>query len=102
MNAAPPAALPLPADLAAALGVGPVLVADPRTGAEFRVVRDDETGGDDDGRPPTAAEAAAIDGGQTDLEAIRDGLAQADAGELISVARFRAEMERRHPRLRRG
>ena len=106
--AAPPVrsdpALPLPAALAAALdATGGVRVRHPATGAEFRLVPDRAAPTDDaeeDGRPPTPAERAAIDGGQSDLEAIREGLAQANAGELMSRAEFRAAMEARHPRLR--
>ena len=99
MTAAPPT-LPLPAEFAAALRAdGAVRVHDPATGAEFRLIRD-TAAADDDGREPTPEERATIDGHQTDLEAIREGLAQANAGELMSRAAFRAEMENRHPRLR--
>ena len=97
-------ALPLPAALAAALdATGGVRVRHPATGAEFRLVPDRAaapTDDSDDDRPPTPAERAAIDGGQSDLEAIREGLGQANAGELMSRAKFRAAMEARHPRLR--
>ena len=107
--AAPPVttepALPLPAALAAALdATGGVRVRHPATGAEFRLVPDraaaPASDGSDVDRPPTPAERAAIDGGQSDLEAIREGLAQANAGELMSRAEFRSAMEARHPRLR--
>ena len=94
-------ALPLPAELAAALRTdGAVRVRDPATGAEFRLVRGAAEPDTDEGREPTPEERAEIGGRQTDLEAIREGLAQASAGELMSRAAFRAEMERRHPRLR--
>ena len=105
--AAPPVttepALPLPAALAAALdATGGVRVRHPATGAEFRLVPDRATApiDDEDDRPPTPAERAVIDGGQSDFEAIREGLAQANAGELMSRAEFRSAMESRHPRLR--
>ena len=106
MNAAPAAptsnaAVPtLPADLAALLDArGELSVVHPATGEPVRLVPVAAGGGDDD-RPLTPAERAELDGGQTDLEAIREGLAEADAGALMSRAEFRAAMAARHPRLR--
>ena len=104
MNAAPPPAAPptLPADLAALLDArGELSVVHPATGEPLRLVPTAPVGGaDDDDRPLTPAERAELDGGQTDLEAIREGLADANAGALMSRAEFRAAMAARHPRLR--
>ena len=103
MNAAPapPAAsseaLPLPAAFAAALDAdGSVRVRHPATGAVFRLA---PTDADANEREPTPEEQAELDGRQTDLEAIREGLEQANAGNLMSLAEFRTEMTARHPRL---
>ena len=100
-SAPDPAALPLPAAFAAALDAsGTVRVRHPATGAVFRLVPVGPPADPADGRPPTPAERAAIAGGQTDLEAIREGLAEANAGELMSLEEFREAMMDRHPRLR--
>ena len=98
---APPAAsseaLPLPAAFAAALDAdGSVRVRHPATGAVFRLMPTKDAA---DERLPTPGEQAELGGHQTDLEAIREGLEQANAGNLMSLAEFRTEMTARHPRL---
>ena len=102
MNAAPAApmsnaAVPtLPVDLAARLdAAGELHVVHPTTGEPLRLIPD----GNGE-RTPSATEQAEIDGHRTDLEAIRQGLAEADAGRTMSLAEFRSAMTARHPRLR--
>ena len=99
MNAAPPT---LPADLAALLDArGELSVVHPATGEPLRLVPTAPLGGaDDDDRPLTSAERADLDGGQTDLEAIREGVAEADAGLCRPWEEMEAELRAEFPELR--
>ena len=90
---APPAAsseaLPLPAAFAAALDAdGSVRVRHPATGAVFRLMPTKDAA---DERLPTPEEQAELDGHQTDLEAIREGIAEADEGLCRPWAEILAE-----------
>ena len=101
MNAAPAAVPTLPADLAALLDAhGELRLTHPTTGRPIRLVPGDAVAHDAaDERPPTAEEQAELDGYQTDLEAIREGVAEADAGLCRPVEEFFAEMEAEFPEL---
>ena len=99
MNAAPPT---LPADLADLLDArGELSVVHPATGRPVRLVpvaADDGTADDD--RPLTAEERAELSGGQTDLEVIREGIAEADAGLCRPWEEMEAELRAEFPELR--
>ncbi len=121
MNAAP--APTLPADLAALLDAhGELRLTHPATGRPLRLVPGDLVPGDlapgdlvpagpasgdpvpggaggdqPDERLPTPAERAELDGRQTDLEAIREGVAEADAGLCRPWAEMRAELRAEFP-----
>ena len=119
-----PTVLPLPTGLAAAVDelderpVHPVRVRHPRTGEVFRLVPEavarataspaatptlaaapEETAGGI-GRPFTPAEKAEYDAGVSDMEAILEGIAEADAGLCRPVEEAWAEMEAEFPFLR--
>ena len=107
MNAAPAAVPTLPADLAALLDAhGELRLTHPTTGRPIRLVPQDFIPGDAvahdaaDERLPTPEEQAELDGHQTDLEAIREGIAEADAGLCRPVEEFFAEMETEFSELR--
>ena len=109
--AEPAAVLPtLPADWAARLDAeGELRVVHPGSGTAVRLVpaaprgpgRDaGETGDAEDDRPLTAAELDELSGGQTDMEAILEGIADADAGRFVSWEEMVAQMEAEFPELR--
>ena len=90
----------LPAALAAELDArGAVEFLHPTTGVPVRLIPAGEAF-DGDEPVPSPAERAEIDGHRTDLGAVRQGLAEANAGRLMSPSRFREAMAARHPRLR--
>lgn len=91
--AAPPPAPTLPADLAARLDAeGELRFVHPTTGAPILLVpaRFAPTAAGD--RMPTPEEQAELDEYQTDLEAIREGIAEADAGLCRPWEEMRAEL----------
>ena len=116
-----PVVLPLPAELAAAVDalddhpVHPVRARHPRTGEVFRLVPEavarataapvdtptlaaaPEATAAGVGRPFTPAEKAEYDAGESDLEAILEGIADADAGRLQSWEETRERMLAKFP-----
>ena len=119
-----PAVLPLPSALAAAVDalderpVHPVRVRHPRTGEVFRLVPETmatptvspvetptihatpEGTGPSCDRPFTPAEKAEYDGGESDIEAILEGVADADAGRFVTDAEIDVAMKAKFPFLR--